>query len=202
MVPELSIPGSSDSDSIAEGGGKGRAAPVMPHSSKSTAAPAHTKPKSLLAKGKLKGSSLRQVALSFGPAAAASSSSACDSAPAPQLRQATLDMMSGVMDYRDEGAHTDLEVPTTLYLGAEDIARLKRRLEETTDRDELLPVLRRLSAMPCTRSLLASTRIGVTVGGLRKHPDYEVQDLASRIVKVWKAQLAEHQQQHRAASKR
>ena len=53
---------------------------------------------------------------------------------------------------------------------------------------------------PCTRSLLESTGIGVSVGKLRKHPDWEVQSLAQRLVDVWKKQLAEHKKQAKAAS--
>ena len=49
--------------------------------------------------------------------------------------------------------------------------------------------------MPCTRALLQSTMIGASVGRLRKHGDSEVNELASRIVLVWKAQLAEQKLQ-------
>ena len=55
-------------------------------------------------------------------------------------------------------------------------------------------VLRR-ERRPCTRSLLETTNIGLTVGKLRKHADEEVQTLAQRIVCTWKRQLAEHRQQ-------
>lgn len=37
--------------------------------------------------------------------------------------------------------------------------------------------------------------IGASVGRLRKHGDSEVNELASRIVLVWKAQLAEQKLQ-------
>ena len=87
-------------------------------------------------------------------------------------------------------------------MGYDEVCSLRARLEESDQRESLLQVLRRLSAMPCTRSLLETTRIGVTVGHLRKHPDYEVQDLAGRIVKVWKAQLAEHKTQQSHAARR
>ena len=59
---------------------------------------------------------------------------------------------------------------------------------------------RPLRRRPCTRSLLESTGIGVSVGKLRRHPDWEVQSLAQRLVDVWKRQLAEHKQQKKAAS--
>ena len=39
----------------------------------------------------------------------------------------------------------------------------------------------------------------MAVGHLRKHADYEVQNLSIRIVKVWKAQLAEHKKQKQSA---
>ena len=86
------------------------------------------------------------------------------------------------------------DTPTTLYLGEDAVLWLREALEAAKaagDDDALLGVLRRLSAMPITRPLLESTRIGVTVGHLRKR-EGPVAALAGRIVAVWKAQLKEH----------
>ena len=88
-----------------------------------------------------------------------------------------------------------------LFLGYDEVC-LRARLEQSDWRESSLQVLRKLSATPCTRNLLDTTRIGVTIGHLCKHPDYEVQDLAGRIVKVWKAQLAEHETYQAAARRR
>jgi len=106
--------------------------------------------------------------------------------------------MRGVVDYRgDANAACGA---TTLYLGEEEVLGLKGSLEDTTlSNDGIMRVLRRLAAMPITRSLLESTMVGATVGRLRKHGDDAVSDLAARIVKVWKAQLQE--QRHQVAVK-
>ena len=91
------------------------------------------------------------------------------------------------------------DTPTTLYLGEDAVLRLREALEAAKaagDDEALLGVLRRLSAMPITRPLLESTRIGVTVGHLRKR-EGPVAALAGRIVAVWKAQLKEHKVQQR-----
>ena len=42
---------------------------------------------------------------------------------------------------------------------------------------------------------MEETEIGISVGRLRKHLDWEVQNLATRLVDVWKKQLAEHRKQ-------
>ena len=86
-------------------------------------------------------------------------------------------------------------IPTTLYLGDEDVRCLRNLLETATERDDterLLAVLRRLSAMPCTLPLLERSKIGLTVGRLRKHMHADVATLASRIVSVWKRQERPH----------
>ena len=98
-------------------------------------------------------------------------------------------------------AANSLDVPSTLYLGEEDLLRLKETLEDARSGHEtLMTVLRRLSTVPCTRRSLESTRIGVAVGHLRRSSDVEVADLAARIVTVWKRQVkeerAQQQQQH------
>ena len=114
-----------------------------------------------------------------------------------ELRQATIESLRKVTDYSDE-ADSLPGIPHTLYLGEEAVRSLRSMLlEESGGTERVMRVLRRLSSVPVTRSLLESTSIGVTVGKLRKHPDAEVADLATKIVKVWKAQLAEHRSQVR-----
>ena len=146
-----------------------------------------SKSKSLLKKGP------RQATLNFGGSSGggSSSSSGGSSSRQPQLRQASLHQLSGVVHY-DEDDSVESTVPTTLYLSADDLLRLKETLESsTTNRDGILRVLRRLSTVPCTRQVLESTRIGVCVGHLRRHSDSEISELAARIITVWKRQVKE-----------
>ena len=127
------------------------------------------------------------------------------------LRQADLTQLSGVVTWDSGGAGgaadstTLLEgIPSTLYLGEDEVNRLKERLEDATTREcpsDHLVLLRRLSGMPCTRPLLEATQIGVTVGKLRKSADQQVAELAGRIVRVWKGQLAEHREQTKGAKR-
>ena len=128
------------------------------------------------------------------------SSSSLTQRAAP-LRQASLHQLAGVVDYREGPPEASVGVATTLYLGEEDLAKLKDRINaavEAGDDETVLTVLKRLSAMPVTRACLESTRIGVSVGHLRRHTTAEVRDLAGRIVDVWKRQLKEHKAQERA----
>lgn len=109
-----------------------------------------------------------------------------------RIGQASLHDMRGVVDWRQQAALPD--VPTTLYLGIEDVRRLREQLCAATaacDTDLMLIILRRLSAMPCTLPLLARSGIGKAVGKLRKHDNETVKELALRLVKVWKKQLAD-----------
>ena len=80
---------------------------------------------------------------------------------AAPLRQASLLQLPGVSHHTEDSS---LGVATTLYLGDEDVRRLKATLDDAArvDAEALLAVLKRLSAMPCTRELLESTRIGVS----------------------------------------
>ena len=154
-------------------------------------------PTSLLKK---KSSGLQQSRLSFAPgggtSAGGGSSSSAASGP---LRQASLFQLRGVVQYEDEDS--SLGVPNTLYLGEADILHLKATLDAASeDREGLLRVLRRLSAVPCTRQVLEATKIGVSVGHLRRHADAEVSELAAKIVAVWKKQLAEHKAQKQATA--
>jgi len=124
-----------------------------------------------------------------------------------QMRQATLQSLSGVVDWsRGERHATALDgVPTTLYLGEADVINLRERLSAAAangDEDACLAVLTRLAAMPCTRPLLESTDIGVVVGRLREHSSPALSELAAKLVKVWKGQLAEHRSQVATAGKR
>jgi hypothetical protein len=116
------------------------------------------------------------------------------------LRQATLQSLSGVVDWSRAEQHASAlkGVPTTLYLGEEDVVGLRERLRaaaDVSDEEACLAILRRLAAMPCTRPLLESTSIGVVVGKLRRHQLPAVAELAAKLVKVWKCQLAEHREQ-------
>jgi len=120
------------------------------------------------------------------------------------MRQASITDLRGVVRWQEQQpAHAALaSVPPTLYLGHDDVTQLRKLLEdESSDNVTLLATLRRLAAMPCTRSLLASTRIGVAVGKLRKHENKDIANLAASIVKVWKSQLKEHRDQELDALK-
>ena len=130
---------------------------------------------------------------------------------AASLRQADLTQLSGVVAWGGGGGGSSASdallegIPSTLYLGEDDVNRLKARLEDATNRQcpsDHLVLLKRLSGMPCTRPLLEATQIGVTVGRLKKSTDSEVAELATRIVRVWKGQLAEHREQVKGASRR
>lgn len=142
---------------------------------------------------------LRQQSLSFNNhSQQPRSSGAGPSRGSAPLRQASLHQMAGVVKYREEVQNVE-GVANTLYLGEEDLRRLRSTIEENeADRETLLRVLRRLSAVPITRECLEETCIGVAVGRLRRHADAAVSDLAERIVRVWKGQLSEHKKQKRA----
>ena len=146
------------------------------------------------------------AALQSRGSSSGSSSSSSRPPPKAHLRQASIFQMPGVVDYREAPAEADdalAGVATSLYLGEEDLIRLRDTLDDSRDDDQtLLTVLKRLSAMPITRACLESTRIGVSVGHLRKHRTKEVADFAERIVGVWKRQLAEHKAQATAAARR
>ena len=139
----------------------------------------------------LQQTTLPSVVTSWVPASEAASKRACSG-----LRQATLQMMPGVVQNWESSESEDLaEIPSTLYLGEADVLRLRDFLDRAEDTAQLMSTLRRLSAMPITRALLISTKIGVTVGRLRRHADAEVSDLATRLVRVWKGQLNEERRQ-------
>lgn len=148
------------------------------------------------------GSSRAQSTLSFAPSAGGRFSSAASSSRAAGGRQATLESLTGVVEY-GSGNSDALDVPSTLYLGKEEVEKLKAMLAKATpagpdqpgDVPLQMQVLKRLSTMPCTRRLLEQTGIGVVVGRLRKSPDAEVASICERLVKVWKGQLQEHRAQ-------
>ena len=139
---------------------------------------------------------LKQPKLTFpsGSSGGGSSGGGSSSRHAGGLRQATIQSLAGVVDY--SASASELDVPSTLYLGEEEVERLKARLEAADGPEEQMPILTRLSAMPCTRQLLEKTKIGVTVGHMRKSADPEVAKLCERLVKVWKGQLQEHRSQN------
>ena len=90
-------------------------------------------------------SSMRQRKLDFG--ASSSQRPSGISKPSGYLRQATITQLAGVVDWR---AHSETlhETPSTLYLGHEDVLKLKETLDDaSSSRDDLMNVLRRLSAM-------------------------------------------------------
>lgn len=166
---------------------------VLPKNSATTRTSGATSAKSLLKKK----APLQQSRLTF--AGASSSEAPAGPSSTAVLRQASIFDLAGVVQYSEETT----DVPTTLYLGEDDILRLRGTLETATEREDILRVLRRLSAMPCTRQVLESTRIGVAVGHLRsRHADEEVRSLAERIVSVWKRQLKEHAAQKQAVPSR
>ena len=98
----------------------------------------------------LKPPPLKQTAISFGGAAGSSSTSGSSSGStggSGRLRQARIGDLRAVVDYRAADQQS-LDVPSTLYLGADDVAKLRDKLEESADDvTTLLRVLRRLSAM-------------------------------------------------------
>ena len=150
--------------------------------------------KSLLKKAR----PLQQSQLSFRPSSSSSSNASGGGGGSNVLRQASLHQLKGVVHYDEE--EQGLDVATTLYLGEQDLLRLKTTLETSTEPTALLRVLRRLSTVPCTRQCLESTRIGVAVGHLRRHADDEVKALAEAIVGVWKRQIKEERLQQQSAS--
>ena len=148
----------------------------------------------------LKSRPLQQSRLSLSaPSASSSAPRAPRTAP---LRQASLFQLPGVAHESHQDDSTSLGVAPTLYLGDADVLHLKATLDASAQRvDALLAVLKRLSTVPCTRAVLESTRIGVSVGHLRRHADGEVSGLAERIVAVWKRQIAEERAQKVATAK-
>lgn len=111
--------------------------------------------------------------------------------PKRGLTQSCIEDMRGVVDWQQRD---NLGVPNTLYLGVEDVIRLRDQLSQAVSQDDLdvvIAVLKRLSAMPCTLQLLKRSEIGVTVGKLRKHTDASVSELSTRVVAVWKRQIAQ-----------
>ena len=155
------------------------------------------------------GGGLQQSTLRFPPGSSSNSnggaSSSSSSSRPGQIRQATITQLAGVVQYdKDEEDDDALDgIPKTLYLGESDLILLKEKLHAHNDDPPLLlRLLKRLSAVPCTRAVLEATKIGVTVGKMRQHADEEVSELAERIVTVWKRQLAEHKAQAKAATQR
>jgi len=73
------------------------------------------------------------------------------------------------------------------------VLALKTELERAVSAvqvDSVLRVLKELSEYGCTRRVLECTRVGVSVGKLRKHEDERVSGLAASVVGRWKTQLA------------
>ena len=90
-----------------------------------------------------KSSRPRQTQLNF-PTAPAQASSSSSSRP-PALRQASLFQCASVTVMEQDST---LEVGNTLYLGKDEVTRLKQRLDSSHgDREVLMQVLRRLSTM-------------------------------------------------------
>ena len=108
--------------------------------------------------------------------------------PARSPRQQALQQLSGVNDATV--LSNELGVAATLYLGAEDVLKLRKALDVCSEEQQTLRVLERLKTVPLTRELRDSTRIDESVAGVRDRTDGLVSALASRIVEVWEAQLA------------
>ncbi|KAL1530662.1 hypothetical protein AB1Y20_001562 [Prymnesium parvum] len=111
-------------------------------------------------------------------------------APHRPLQQASIEDMRGVVRWEEE--KTPLRVPMTLFLGIEDVIRLRDSLFSAVDTDDLVAIasiLKRLSAMPGTRKLLERSGIGRPVGKLRKHKDAAISAQAKRLVAVWQRQI-------------
>ena len=78
----------------------------------------------------------------------------------------------------------------TLYLGAEDVLKL-RALLESSDESNTLRVLERLKSVPMTRELRDSTHIDESLIYLRDSTEAGlVTALAARILEVWEGQIA------------
>ena len=99
--------------------------------------------------------------------------------------------MGGVLDGDGiEALSLEFGVASTLYLGAEDVIKLRTALDEHALAPEtLLCVLGRLKMLPLTRELCGSTAIDEHVFALREHADGGVAAVAARIVETWAAQL-------------
>ena len=110
----------------------------------------------------LKPPPLKQTAISFGGAAGSSSTSGSSSGStggSGRLRQARIGDLRAVVDYRAADQQA-LDVPSTLYLGADDVAKLRDKLEESADDvTTLLRVLRRLSAMCAAATRATRARV-------------------------------------------
>ena len=135
-------------------------------------------------------------ALAAAPAAAA---------PGP-ARQADIIELAGVA-----AADDSLGVATTLYLGKDDVIKLRDRLADmvcpanagsTRQAPAMLKVLRRLSTMPLTCALRDETSICETVAALHIHREPDVAELAKSISAMWEKQLAEEQRQKELAAAR
>ncbi|KDO19853.1 hypothetical protein SPRG_14883 [Saprolegnia parasitica CBS 223.65] len=77
-------------------------------------------------------------------------------------------------------------------MSMEDIARVHRRLTKFLQGDEgsqsaVLDGLDHLDSIAMTLSLLKESKIGQTIGKLRKHDDAKVAEKAKHLVKKWKA---------------
>jgi hypothetical protein len=108
-------------------------------------------------------------------------------------RQSTISELGGVTDA--QVLSRELGVAATLYLGAEDVLRLRAALERHTEAPEALRrVLERLSSVPLTHELRGSTHINDAVDALRTHTDDGVRTLATRIMSAWERQLARESQ--------
>jgi hypothetical protein len=89
-----------------------------------------------------------------------------------------------------------LGVSTALYLGAEDVLKLRASLTEHADAPaEQLRVLNRLASVPMTRELCNNTRIDEAVAQLHACPADDVRALAERVSSAWVTQLREERQQ-------
>ena len=95
-----------------------------------------------------------------------------------------------------------LRVSSAPILGALDMLRLRKIVEQPRSTDHLLCALRRLSLSQLTLGLSGSTGVDGVVGGLVGHGDAAVRDLSAQVVRAWTQQLYEARKIERQKLKR
>ena len=95
-----------------------------------------------------------------------------------------------------------LGVTSALKLGAGDMLKLLKFIDEPRDSAQLVGVLRRLSMSPLTPELSRSTRIDDAVLRLATHAEPEVRELSAQITRAWSTQVAAELQRQAAELQR
>lgn len=123
----------------------------------------------------------------------------------PPLRQSMVDEMAGVLNVR--ALSDDLGVSSALYLGAQDMRKLRDMISNASEYKQTERPLHRLSMMPMTLMLDRNTRMvefvsellaAETLQAAVRAGDVEavhIAQLCARIVSAWRAQLEEERRQ-------